>query len=311
MTTIARRNTIKGNSKTENLPIPIENKPLSIEAANVVPQEEIKTPKMLWQDFLESVESGTFSLSFSKLKAFRTSPYHFYQYVTKTYTTTDAMRFGQVDHCLILEGLETFKANYFILDRHTDLRGKESKGGKIGKSEFDELVEAAKAQGKEVVKLQDFEKALAIREMLLNDGLCKYLLTGEGESEKWFEYGFSIDNFTYKMRGRIDRVGNGFKLDLKNINGLDGKNLSYYVKANLIHVQAAVYQLSNVGFQNDDFYIIGADTNAVLPIKLHPQTIQKGKDELQRILEKFEMCYLENRWFESLGFWHDFNFLTV
>lgn len=299
------------NAMFENLPVYFETESILAETGTET-QDEIKTPQILWDNFLESVSNGTFYMSFSKLKAFRKSPFHFYQYITKTFESSDAMKFGQVDHCLILEGEDAFNFNYMVLDRPTNLQCNASKDGKIGKIEFAEKLAEARGQGKELVRLQDYQKALHIRKMLLNDAFCNYILNEDGDSEIGFSYEYQTETgFKYKFRGRIDRMGRGFKLDLKNINNLSEKNISRHIEQNLLHLQASIYQMSNVGFMNDDYYIIAADTDAVLPVKISPKTIQKGKAILDHTLERFEMCYLENRWFESLGFWHDFNLLVV
>lgn len=256
----------------------------------------------LWETKKKTIESSDFYLSFSKLKKFRVSPLDFVQYLLNADKKTDSMNFGQIDHVLILEGEAVFNRQYIVLDLDTDLRTNESKDGKIGKIEYKEIEAAAQKEGKGIVKKKEIESAKHIRQMLMNDSKCRTLIL-DSEAEKVIDYTLDYNGNKTRFKGRIDGVGEGFKFDLKNINNYQNKNIRQHIINEGLHIQAAIYQMSNVGHFNDDYYILAANENGVLPVLLKPSMIERGVRDLYKLLDKFELCMLEDRWLESNGFW--------
>ena len=257
----------------------------------------------LWEKKREWVESTDFYFSFSKLKQFAVSPLNFVEYMVGTSTKTDSMNFGQIDHVLILEGEAVFNSQFVVLDRPTDLRCNDSKNGFIGRLEHELLIKEAALINKKIVKKNDMEKALRIREMLMQDSVCREMLL-DSEKEIAVEYELLHNDTFRRFKGRIDGAGQGFKFDLKNMANFTNKNLRSHILNEKLHIQAAIYQMSNVGHFDDDYFLLACDGNAVLPIQLSRDIIRQGVKDLRKILDKFELCTLEYRWFESVGFWH-------
>jgi hypothetical protein len=262
-----------------------------------------------WGSELKNIESEAFYFSFSKLKQFRISPYAFVQYMMNK-KPTDSMNFGSIDHCYILEGETVFNSRYIVLDRDTDLRSNDSKDGKIGKIEFAEIQTKASLAGKSIVKKSELEKAQIIREYLMNDRVCRYLIL-DSDKEQKFSYSLDYNCDMYPFRGIIDGVGEGYKFDLKNIANFQSKNLRSHIISEKLHIQAAIYQMSPLGSFGDDYYILACNENGVLPILMKPALIEQGVNDLKRIIDKFEICKLENRWFESSGFWYKNGVLEI
>lgn len=110
-------------------------------------------------------------ISRSQLWKIRESPEKFRYAMEHPEEPTPALLFGQVVHKLILEP-EDFDSE-FVVAPEVDKRTKE---GKAAWAEFE-----AGVNGRQIVKLADFEKAKAMRDALYAMPLCQTLFAGDHE----------------------------------------------------------------------------------------------------------------------------------
>lgn len=135
-------------------------------------------------------------INWSRLKLMAKSPLHFKEEVIGD---SDPMSFGRAAHCTVLEPLE-FPRLYVLWDG----------GTKRGKA-WDKFCEAN--AGKYPLSERDYNRAVAVRDAVLNHPVAGPYFTGPGESEvtlQWTDAGTGLN-----CKARLDRSLPGTVVDLK------------------------------------------------------------------------------------------------
>ena len=135
------------------------------------------------KDLLHDLLSGAKSLSYSSLKNFAESPEMFIQYCLQERKQTDAMLFGTIVHCLVLEPME-FDKRYFVLDDAqivSEIGGGNPRLTKVYKEW--KALQIENNRGKEMVKPDIYRQAEAIANNVKNNRIFGYKTPG-GSADK-------------------------------------------------------------------------------------------------------------------------------
>ncbi len=249
-------------------------------------------------------------LSFSAISNFRESPRDFIKYKLHTVEPTEAMLYGQMVHCLVLEPGD-FYNRYFVLD---DVAKKEEIGG--AKPAATAAYKAwladmeKNANGKQLVTTADYTIAEQIsRDVRFNDASSRILsICPEREQKIEWEFG------NYKWQGFKDMSGKDAVADLKTCQDANPRKFRYDIINNWYYGQAAMYLTADAiisgvapedinGVFHKDYYIIAVDkTGGVSCHLLKPNLIQRGFEEYQEMINKFSECVLKDAFDKSYDF---------
>lgn len=250
------------------------------------------------EQLMADLLNGTKKLSFSSLKAFRSSPRDFLDYQFRERVQTEAMLLGSVIHCLVLEP-EKFAEKYTVMD---DRKKVEEIGG--GNPRATNLYKAWKAEFMataigEVIPSKLFEQAQAIAGNILhNRASHKVLSICDGESEEYIEWTYKNFNF----HGYIDKSGAKAICDVKLVPDASPKaaqrtiiNMGYYLQAGMYLTQRGLRL---------PYYILCADRKGGVSVhKIDKSLLDHAFDEYSDLVDKFNECLLKDGFNQSYDFW--------
>lgn len=240
-----------------------------------------------YMDVLSKINSGEMHLSFSALKAFAKSPASFMNYKLRTVEETDAMVFGSMFHCAVLEPDE-FESRYACIREKIDKRTK------IGKAAWAEFVDAN--QGKKVVRKDDYDKALAMADKLYKNRASRYVLDSIFETERFVEWEYK----GYKLKGAIDGIGS-LVMDLKTCADASIDKFQRDIYNLMYYVQAPMY-LNAIG-QDLPYYIVAVDKSLEVSVHLlDDDMLDKGFKRFDTLIDRFTECMIYNAFGQSQDF---------
>lgn len=229
-------------------------------------------------------------LSYSSLSQFAESPADFIRYKLKEFERTEAMIYGAMVHCLILEPGK-FYDRYFILDDKA--KKKEIGGAKPGattayKDWF--LNTKVTAGKKELVTTEDFEMANSIASGVINNRSANAILNLCPEREVKIEWEY----LNYRFSGIVDGKGKGNKFDIKTCTDANPKKFRWTILDMWYHVQAAMYGVAGNDL-NDNYFIIAVDKKGGISChQLSSGLLEKGRKEYEYYVNKFSECILSD-----------------
>lgn len=240
-------------------------------------------------------------LSYSSLSQFAESPADFIKYKLKEREQTEAMIYGSMVHCLVLQP-EDFYNRYFVLD---DKAKKEEIGGaKPGATkaykEWFGLMQF-NAGKKTLVTTEDFSIAQGI-----SMGV-KYNRTASAIMDlcPQREVGIEWDYLNYKFKGFIDGKGNGNKFDLKTCTDANPKKVRWSIMDMWYYGQAAMYGIGDESL-TDNYYIIAVDKKGGVSChQLAKNLLERGRKEYEYFVNKFSECILSDSFDSSYEFFAD------
>lgn len=189
----------------------------------------------LEQGIHRGVEYETYAswdaLRSSYLSKFRRSPRHAYASLLEAEEPTAAMQLGTAIHAAILEP-EAFEKEYVAAPK-TDRRTTASK-------EAWAIFQARNA-GKSILRAEDMETCLRIRESVWQEPWAEGLLGGSGENE--LSAVWSDAEFKVPCKLRIDRFSTATSsvIDVKSATDASRDAFSRAIENYSYHVQAAMY----------------------------------------------------------------------
>lgn len=236
-------------------------------------------------------------LSFSSLKAFAESPAKFVEYKLAKPEPTDAMIFGKMLHCLILEPQE-FEARYMCLD-DTDIiaqiGGAKPRATKAYKAW--KVVAIAEAGDREIVATDDYTAAKIMARNVRNNRASAKIIALCPEHEKPVEWEYK--NFLFK--GFIDARGEKAKCDIKKCTDASPRKFQRTIIEEKYYLQGAMYTYAEG--EDVPYYIIAVDGNGGVSVhKLHQRLLEHGMNEYSELLDRFNECIIKEHWDRS----HDF-----
>lgn len=252
------------------------------------------------QPIVDALMSHDGHLSFSSLKAFKESPATFMEYKLAKREPTDAMLFGAMLHCLVLEPGE-FDNRYHCLDDQ-DICGQIGGAKPRATKAYKEwkAVAMAEAGDKELVETNEYLAAKIIASNVLHNRASAKILDLGWEHEKLIDWEFK--NFMF--RGFIDGKGDKAIFDLKTCSDAAPKKFQRELIDHSYYLQAAMY-LYGVQ-ENLPYYIIAVDRKGGVSVhKLEDKLIEVGMSEYNKLLDKFNECILKDLFDQSYDFWSE------
>lgn len=251
---------------------------------------------------IHDLMSGQKALSYSALKAFKSSPLDFVQYALRERIQTDAMIFGSMVHCLVLEPQE-FDKRYFVLD---DTEKCNSIGGAKPRATNDyKAWKQSQLQinaGKELVELKAFQNAQIIATNVKTNMASAIVLSKSPLREQKIDWVFN----NFKFHGIIDGLGDNVVFDLKTCADADPKKFQREIISLSYYLQAAMY-LIGIG-EMRPYYIIAVDKKGGVSVhKIANDLMQHGLKEYEKLLELFNKCMLKENFDMSYDFYSEFS----
>jgi len=263
-------------------------------------QEIANQPDVFFQDIVTQLLRGEMKLSYSALSAFKESPASFVEYKLRQRETTPAMAFGSMVHCLILEQ-QDFDNRYFTFDdaaKCQAIGGDKPRATKAYKEWKAEVL--AGAGGRIVIDPQEYLAAKMIADKVKNNRAAAKVLRLCPIHEKAVEWEYK----NFKFHGFLDGDGDEATMDLKIMADASPRKALRTIVDMDYHMQGAMYQCGNGRVKRH--YIIAADkTGGVSVHVLHDKLIEKGMEEYDRLIGKFNECILADGWDQSYDFWSD------
>lgn len=215
-------------------------------------------------------------LSCSKLKSCRRSIKHSTFPVKKTAN----MRLGSAAHAAILEP-DKFEKEYAVFDGRFSGNAYDDICGKYGK-DF-------------VIKPQEREKALMIKESVSRRRCLKPILSGDIKIEK--TYLFDFLGVPFKARADLINLNERAALDFKTTKDASDDQIPYIIRKFSYHWQAYIYTqvLAAFGTPIDDFIFPFVENDSPFEVNckiLDEQTLQVAEDEIIPLVELYGR-YLE------------------
>lgn len=237
-------------------------------------------------------------LSYSSLSAFKSSPRDFVDYKMGVREETDAMLYGSMLHCLVLEPDDFFN-RYHILDDADicmQIGGAKPRATKVYKEW--KAVALQEAGDKIMVETDDYVAAKIAANNILNNRASAKIIRQFTVKEKPVEWEFK----NFKFKGYIDGDGEKLMGDIKSMPNAAPKEVQREIVKRGLHIQAAMY-LYAIG-QVKDYYIIAVDRkNGISVHKLEMALIEEGMNEYNRLLDSFNHCILTDSFDQSHDFW--------
>lgn len=249
---------------------------------------------------IDALMSHEGHLSFSSLKAFADSPSTFAEYKLSKREPTDAMLFGAMLHCLVLEPLD-FNNRYLCLDDRDiceQIGGAKPRATKAYKEWM--AVTVAEAGDRQIVETNEYLAAKVIASNVLHNRASAKILDLCWQHEKPIEWEFQ----NFKFKGFIDGIGEKAIMDLKTCPDANQDKFQRDIINNKYYLQAAMYLYAEG--QNLPYYIVAVDKKGGVSVhKMHDKLIEHGMKEYNDLLERFNECILKDEFDRSYDFWSD------
>jgi hypothetical protein len=238
-------------------------------------------------------------LSYSSLCAFIDSPKTFIDYKLGKKEQTDAMLYGAMLHCLILEPHDFFN-RYFCIDdtdKCEEIGGAKPRATKAYKEWHSGMT--ANAGKKTIIKPGEYEHAKIVAENVLHNRASRKVLSMAKNHEQKVEWEY----INFKFKGFIDGEDEVI-IDIKSMADACKKKAQREIVDNKHYLQAAMY-LTARGVDKD-YYIIAVDKKGGVSVHLlNKQLIAQGKQEYKFYVNKFNECILDDAWNQSYDFYAD------
>jgi PDDEXK-like domain of unknown function (DUF3799) len=243
------------------------------------------------KELFRQIRSGELILSHSSFNQFCKSPSHFVAYKLKEKKVTDAMRFGSMVHCLVLEPGE-FDSRYAIAPECD----KRTKKGKAIWGEFTETIK----DGVEIVKHNDFTDAERIARNILRNDSSAWVFDQIGHTEVGIEWKYKSLNW----RGFIDGIGDeqGIIVDLKILADASPRKVENYIKYEGVGRQA-VHYLRGSRCPDYKYFIVAADRfGGVSVTNIGKGVLNICREEIDYYITQFKKCVFLEKWDSSFDF---------
>ncbi|MDM8000206.1 MAG: PD-(D/E)XK nuclease-like domain-containing protein [Dehalococcoidia bacterium] len=227
-------------------------------------------------------------IHFSTLRYMGQSPLHYRHAVDCPPTETQAMLLGRATHTAVFEPMR-FQLDYAIWSG--DRRG----------AAYQQFADEAAAQGRSILKENEYNTALAIRDSVRGiPEIAAFLEKGQPETSL-----FWVNPQTgLACKGRLDWIaGEGVILDLKTTSSIDPRTFAAHAWRMGYFHQAAMYQegldvsISNVGVSRCGLIAVEKEApHACRLYWLDPDSLSRAWSEYQGWLGQVKDCMASGIW---------------
>lgn len=261
---------------------------------------EIKTKQNVIEEIIGTLMRHEGALSFSSLSKFKESPKTFIDYKLKKIEQTDAMIFGSMVHCLILEPDE-FESRYHILE-DAEICAEIGGAKPRATNEYKDWVKEQEgiAGRKTIIDKSNFDAANIMSLNVTHNYAAKKIL------KKAIVHEYEIEWFykNFKFKGYIDGYGEDLIFDLKTCTDAEPRTFQRDIINNEYYLQAAMY-LKGIG-EVKPYYIIAIDRSGGVSVhQLSDALIEHGLNVYDILLDKFNECILQDGFNSSYEFWSE------
>lgn len=239
-------------------------------------------------------------LSYSSLSAFKKAPSVFIDYKMGVKEETDAMVFGSMVHCLVLEP-QDFENRYHCIDDAdiiNQIGGAKPRATKAYKEWY--AVAKSEAGEKILIETDDYLNAKIIASNVRHNRASRKILDLCWEHEKPISWEFK--NFMFK--GFIDGIGDKAICDLKTCADASPKKFHREIIDRSYYLQAAMYLYAEGKML--DYYIIAVDRVGGVSVHLLEKSlIEHGMIEYNKLLDSFNECIIKDAFNQSYDFWSE------
>lgn len=250
------------------------------------------------QQIISRIMSGQDHLSYSSLNAFKSSPADFIKYKLGEREETDAMIYGSMVHCLVLEP-EEFDKRYHALDDAdicVQIGGAKPRATKAYKEW--KAVALQEAAGRILVETEDMEHAkLVAKNVRMNRASLKIL-----KKCPLRERGIEWDYMNFRFKGFIDLDGEEDTADLKTLPDASPKKALRTIQEMGYHMQQAMYR-KGMGAKKKHYIIAVDKKGGVSTWELNEKLMEHGVEMYHNLLVRFNQCILQDAWDQSHDFW--------
>lgn len=272
-----------------------------MEPNNEIPVQEAPIIDRI-SPIIDALMRGDSHLSYSSLTAFMDGPRKFIDYKLGVREETDAMLFGQMLHCLVLEPQE-FDKRYFCLndeDKVREIGGGNPRATKLYKEWRAEQV--GTIGDRTIVEGKDYMDAKRMAGDVRNNRASAKILDLCWEHEKPINWEF----MNFKFRGFIDGDGEKDTMDLKMVPDAEPKKAQRQISNMWYYGQAAMYLHGNTkepAKATKNYHIVCVDKKGGVSVHtLSEALIKHGMEEYTHFVAKFNECIIKEAWDQS----HDF-----
>jgi PDDEXK-like domain of unknown function (DUF3799) len=244
--------------------------------------------------------------SASRLRTLARSPAHCFEEMTHPSEPTPAMILGSAAHVCILQP-ELFGASYIVAGQCATGKQNgqrcESNGKKMVGGEWfcgQHCRSAGDAIPQTIILTEDYDTCRRMAESARKKKAASELLDARPDVEVSFFWRHLEAGVVCK--GRADILpGGGIVGDLKTTEDASPEAFKYSIDKFGYYVQGAHYLdgLSTLRHRAEQFQIIAVEKSPPFEVavyRLAQEDLQRGFDQLQRLLKVWKRCIEENRW---------------
>lgn len=239
-------------------------------------------------------------LSYSSLSAFKSSPRDFVRYKLGDREETEAMLYGAMLHCLVLEPNDFFNRYHCLDDRDICNQIGGAKPRATNQYKAWKAAALTEAGDKILVETEDYEAAKIAANNILYNRASQKILNLCPEREKPIHWEFK----NFKFHGFIDATGESATLDIKTMPNAAPREAQREIVKRGYHIQAAMYLYAEGKVK--DYYIIAVDRkNGISVHKMERALIEQGMEDYDKLLDAFNECILKDAFDQSYDFWSE------
>lgn len=229
------------------------------------------------------------AVSNSKMVDLCKSPHHYWASWRTTWEESDAMRFGKVFHCYLLEPDE-FEKRYFLFDESERPDKKRTMSAQVNSEWKVQTLETERNQGRLPYTIEDKDKMEGMKEAIYREVSAWALLDAPGSFEHSYVWKQEVEYFSRrKFRQQVAEVNmklkadkwlkdEGMILDLKTTRDAGPKWWDRHAWEYGYHRQAALYS-DQLGAE--EYYVLAVETSYPYGVALYradPGLLEKGRN---------------------------------
>jgi hypothetical protein len=281
-----------------------------IEAAEEIKEgiEPMLTRVELMMPIIKMIMSGDMMLSYTALANFIDSPKDFADYKLQKKEPTQAMIYGSMVHCLVLEPDDFLNRYYPLDDMAICLEIGGSKPRATKKYKEWKWLQRDLAGSKTIVSPQEYAHAKVIAQNIIHNRASARLMKLCPLREQAVEWEY----LNFWWRGFIDLEGDDDIADLKTMPDANRKKVDREIKSRKLYLQAVMYALGSKAkaekegkpWKPKNHHIIAVDKfGGICCYTFDKRLLEYGMQEYEHYVKKFNYAILTEAWDQSQDFY--------